>query len=120
RAEMAHLAGGRGGGCRGEGNGEVHYGVPALVQAQVGAGGDALAEETVYVFGALAELGGESGVNGGAIDAAIQSRGRGGSELPLGARGATGRVEDAPVSGGALRQHVDVESKEPGGRGVAR
>jgi hypothetical protein len=62
-AEAGHLMqGGRGRSC-GEGNGQIHYTLPAWVQVQVCAGGDAFTQEAVDVCVTLAQLGGESRVN---------------------------------------------------------
>ena len=78
----------------------------------VGAGGDAIFEDAIDLFRALAELCGESRVDRGAVDAAVQSGRCSSGELAFGTRGTTGRVEDAAVGRGTLGQDVDIERQE--------
>src|SRR5207302_1776375 len=78
-------------------------GVPALVEI----GADALVQELVDVGLTLAVDRGVAGMDRGAVDAAVQPRGRGGGELAVGARRAAhGAVEDVLVGAGARLEGV--------------
>src|SRR4051794_22750044 len=74
-------------------DGELDDGLPALAKLQGGDRADTLVEQPIDVRFALAELGREPRVDRGAIDAAVEARGRGGGELALGAGGAAVGVE---------------------------